>query len=818
MQITANSKNKKVIVASKIIKAPATVNLLQRLAFENSLQANIISTFRSGKLIMVNRAACKLLGYSKKELLTKTRASIFDISEHSFKKMLKEIKAKGHSIAQGTVVKKSGKKIPCEITSAVFKGEHGIEKSIITIRDRSQSILLQKNIDAGKEKIENDNIILAKLEQKGIDIKREKIVADNIIRALAKSDARLAENTEWIKYIAKASYDVMWDWNITTDEIYIGNSDEEVFGYYVKNNTINFKDFIRCLIPKERSIVEKKLWETLSAGNKSWEDSFMFRRKDGSIAAANSRASIIRDKEGKAVSLIGAIQDVSRVQELERNLHEQDILHGGNRESFIEIAKLSFDIIWDWNILTGEVFRGEGFEKLLGFPVDVHSGNISDWNNHIHSNDKEAVEKKIHDVILSSVLNFEYAYRFIRADGSVANVFNKASIIRDADGKACRMIGILHDLSWQKELEEKLETEITTKEKMIAENVEDFKLIFNSSTDVLYDSDLVTNKVLISDAYEKEFGYQITNNMTPADDWLSHIYPDDKAALLQDYTTAIESGDTEWRYTYRFLKADNSVVNVKSNAVILRDLAGKAYRVFGSMHDNNKQQVLEEKLEQEINLRENQIANAVEDAKDTERSDIGKELHDNINQLLGASKLYIDMAKKGGESSKTYLSQSSKYTLQAIEEIRKLTKGLTADTIKNLGLCESIENISAQTMEVSPVKITCSLKNFRENSVHDKFKRNVYRIVQEQLNNILKHAHATEVNISLLQNPKSIMLSISDNGVGFDTSKKQEGIGLANIKSRAATYNGIASFVSQPGQGCILQVKFPVTDVLLNKS
>ena len=806
------------IVASKIIKAPAAANLLQRLAFENSLQANIISTFRSGKLIMVNRAACKLLGYSKKELLTKTRASIFDISEHSFKKMLKEIKAKGHSIAQGTVVKKSGKKIPCEITSAVFKGEHGIEKSIITIRDRSQSILLQKNIDAGKEKIENDNIILAKLEQKGIDIKREKIVADNIIRALAKSDARLAENTEWIKYIAKASYDVMWDWNITTDEIYIGNSDEEVFGYYVKNNTINFKDFIRCLIPKERSIVEKKLWETLSAGNKSWEDSFMFRRKDGSIAAANSRASIIRDKEGKAVSLIGAIQDVSRVQELERNLHEQDILHGGNRESFIEIAKLSFDIIWDWNILTGEVFRGEGFEKLLGFPVDVHSGNISDWNNHIHSNDKEAVEKKIHDVILSSVLNFEYAYRFIRADGSVANVFNKASIIRDADGKACRMIGILHDLSWQKELEEKLETEITTKEKMIAENVEDFKLIFNSSTDVLYDSDLVTNKVLISDAYEKEFGYQITNNMTPADDWLSHIYPDDKAALLQDYTTAIESGDTEWRYTYRFLKADNSVVNVKSNAVILRDLAGKAYRVFGSMHDNNKQQVLEEKLEQEINLRENQIANAVEDAKDTERSDIGKELHDNINQLLGASKLYIDMARKGGESSKTYLSQSSKYTLQAIEEIRKLTKGLTADTIKNLGLCESIENISAQTMEVSPVKITCSLKNFRENSVHDKFKRNVYRIVQEQLNNILKHAHATEVNISLLQNPKSIMLSISDNGVGFDTSKKQEGIGLANIKSRAATYNGIASFVSQPGQGCILQVKFPVTDVLLNKS
>jgi two-component system, NarL family, sensor histidine kinase UhpB len=86
--------------------------------------------------------------------------------------------------------------------------------------------------------------------------------------------------------------------------------------------------------------------------------------------------------------------------------------------------------------------------------------------------------------------------------------------------------------------------------------------------------------------------------------------------------------------------------------------------------------------------------------------------------------------------------------------------------------------------------------------------------VQEQLNNILKHAKATEVAIRLLQNKKSIMLTISDNGVGFDTRKKQKGIGVANIKSRAATYNGMAAFVSQPDQGCVLTVTFPFTEAL----
>ena len=164
-----------------------------------------------------------------------------------------------------------------------------------------------------------------------------------------------------------------------------------------------------------------------------------------------------------------------------------------------------------------------------------------------------------------------------------------------------------------------------------------------------------------------------------------------------------------------------------------------------------------------------------------------------------------------------FLSRSSKYTLTAIEEIRKLTKGLTTGTIKNVGLCEAINNITRDTMEANLVKISCTLDSFIENSVNDKFKLNVFRIVQEHLNNILKHAKATQVAISLSQNKKSIVLFISDNGVGFDTGKKRKGIGIDNIKSRSGSYNGTADFVSQPRRGCVLTVTFPVTDALLNK-
>jgi len=219
---------------------------------------------------------------------------------------------------------------------------------------------------------------------------------------------------------------------------------------------------------------------------------------------------------------------------------------------------------------------------------------------------------------------------------------------------------------------------------------------------------------------------------------------------------------------------------------------------------------LKEGLKHESKLKERQIIEARQDAKDTERSDIGKELHDNINQLLAASKMYIDMAQSGGLNSKMYLSRSSQYTREAIEEIRKLSKGLTSDIIKNLGLTEAIDKIARDTMEMSSLKISVLLQRFEENDFDDKFKLNVYRIIQEQLNNILKHASATSASITLKRLTRSLVLTISDDGVGFDTCKKQKGIGLANIKSRAITYKGTADFVCLTRKGCTLTVRFSI--------
>jgi two-component system, NarL family, sensor histidine kinase UhpB len=85
----------------------------------------------------------------------------------------------------------------------------------------------------------------------------------------------------------------------------------------------------------------------------------------------------------------------------------------------------------------------------------------------------------------------------------------------------------------------------------------------------------------------------------------------------------------------------------------------------------------------------------------------------------------------------------------------------------------------------------------------------MYRVVQEQLNNILKHAQAKNITINLKSSESQIYLSIEDNGIGFDVHKQSLGIGLANISSRVSLYSGKMNITSSPGNGCMLEISIP---------
>ncbi|HYE55137.1 MAG TPA: response regulator [Chitinophagaceae bacterium] len=213
------------------------------------------------------------------------------------------------------------------------------------------------------------------------------------------------------------------------------------------------------------------------------------------------------------------------------------------------------------------------------------------------------------------------------------------------------------------------------------------------------------------------------------------------------------------------------------------------------------------KLQHELAAKKKQIIEAVLTAQENERRAIGIELHDNINQILSSIQLTLGYALEHPAQMNELLARSVKSTALAIEEIRKLSKALILPgNIKNLGLASSIEVLIKDILPVTGIKIDLDTLGLQENALSEEQKITLYRIVQEQLNNILKHSGSSAVNIRLLTAGKQVRLLIQDNGKGFDPRANRKGIGITNIMSRAELFNGKVDINSSPGHGCQLEV------------
>jgi signal transduction histidine kinase len=173
------------------------------------------------------------------------------------------------------------------------------------------------------------------------------------------------------------------------------------------------------------------------------------------------------------------------------------------------------------------------------------------------------------------------------------------------------------------------------------------------------------------------------------------------------------------------------------------------------------------------------------------------------------------MAKSNDNERDSLLNSSLTFTQTAIEEIRKLSKSLITPLTTDIGLKEIINGLTTDLQKVHPIHFICDIHEFEEDKFNEKFKLNLFRIVQEQINNIIKHAKSSHVVISLRSNTQDVFLSITDDGIGFDKSKPSKGVGISNIKSRAEIYKGNVHFNSTPGTGCTLLVNFDKIDLLL---
>jgi PAS domain S-box-containing protein len=464
-----------------------------------------------------------------------------------------------------------------------------------------------------------------------------------------------------------------------------------------------------------------------------------------------------------------------------------------SNERFNTVVKATNDAIWDWDIVTNKVFMvGDTYKQLFGYDI-VNANTPQDlWENILHPDDKTRVIEKLWRTIREGrSAKWEDEYRIKKSDGEFAYVHDRGQIIYSADRRPIRLIGAVQDITSRKRSEE---TILASEEK--------YRQIFYKNPYPTWIYDLDSLYILeVNDAALEKYGFDKNEfqQLTMKD-----LHPPGEAEQFVDIiggsATLNAAGQKLWRHANK--SGDHMIVEITSHMI---DYFGKmCMQVI--INDVTERIRLEKELALQHKLKQQQITEVVLGAQERERFELGQELHDNINQILATSKLYLDVAIEEKEPRIELLAKSRKNISMAIEEIRKLSKELITPSLNDLGLIQSIKELIRGIQMVKKMKIRLNISGLDENSLLPEQKINVYRIIQEQLNNILKHAHASAVVIELNKMKEQISLEVRDDGRGFDPRARRNGVGISNIISRAELYNGRVEIDSAPGKGCRLEV------------
>ena len=194
-----------------------------------------------------------------------------------------------------------------------------------------------------------------------------------------------------------------------------------------------------------------------------------------------------------------------------------------------------------------------------------------------------------------------------------------------------------------------------------------------------------------------------------------------------------------------------------------------------------------------------------------QRSRFGRELHDNINQMLSCANLYFDMLAPSTPGEQEIKQKGLNIIAEAVQEIRDLSRTLVKPQVTGRNLVSKMKAL------MHDYKMTSGLKIVFTQALHGRMISaakaiTLYRILQEQLKNITTHSNADMVTISLVTDTKKIQLKIADNGTvnaGNREKKKSSGVGLRNIRERVALHNGRMVIIAKPGYGYKLTATLP---------
>ena len=347
---------------------------------------------------------------------------------------------------------------------------------------------------------------------------------------------------------------------------------------------------------------------------------------------------------------------------------------------------------------------------------------------------------------------------------------------------------------------------------------ERFELAARAATDAIWDLDVMTSQLWWSDGMEKLFGYSKAEAGSSLDFWTERLHPDDRERVAATLHGAIGGTSTHWAEDYRFRCRDGRYAFVQDRGFIIRDADERAVRMVGGMTDITRRKDAEQRLER--SRRQLRALSArLESLREEERTRIAREIHDELGQLLTALKMDLRWMEKklaSGENNPALnpildkIVEAGELADTTIAAVQKISSELRPGTLDNLGLAAALQYEAGRFQERTGIACHVAVPEPSPDLSLD-VATAVFRIFQETLTNVARHAEAKEVRCDFRAEGDQIVLRIEDNGKGIspEALTNPKSLGLLGMQERAGVLGGEVQVEPGKARGTRVTLRLP---------
>jgi PAS domain S-box-containing protein len=523
---------------------------------------------------------------------------------------------------------------------------------------------------------------------------------------------------------------------------------------------------------------------------------------DGTVTEVEVACALFEDARGRAIQSV--MRDLTERKRTEAALRESEerltLAFAGAQEG-----------VWDWNLETGNVVYSARWKQMLGYDDQEIEPNVSAWERLLHPDD-HARARALNDAVARGERTYEAEFRLRHKRGHYVDVLSRGQAVRrQPGGPVIRIVGTHFDLTERKRAEAALR-----------ESEERLTLAFAGAQEGVYDWNLETGAVVYSSHWKKMLGYEDDDIEPHVSAFDRLLHPDDRERAIR-LNQSVAGGDRPYELEFRLRHKHGHYVHVLSRGFpVRREPGGPVVRIVGTHFDLTERKQAEEARERERNERaRTELLGRMVFAQEDERRRIAREMHDQFGEQLTALGLRIRSLKDACAGSRELMAQidALEQVAQQIDrDVDHLVWELRPTALDDLGLRAALANYIQDWSRRASISAELHTTGLTTDRLASEIETTLYRIAQEALNNIAKHARAGHVEIILERRADQVSLIVEDDGVGFDPGGVQadrRGFGLLGMQERAALVGARVEIESAPGEGTTIFVRMPTVPLSL---